>query len=91
MAAIVAIGHFLMPFFALMSPQLRHTRRGLVSVAALLIVMEALRIWWLVLPADHRFIGWIDVAAMLAIAGVATGVALHGPRLHTMSLRITHG
>ena len=91
MAAVVAIGHFLLPFFALMSPRLRRTRLGLASVAALLIAMEALRVWWLVLPADHRFVGWIDVAAMLAIAGLAAGVALRGPRLHTMSLQASHG
>lgn len=90
-AAIVTIGHFLLPFFALMSPWLRRTPRGLASVATLLIVMEALRAWWLVLPADHRFIGWIDVAAMLAIAGVGAGIALHGSRAHTMSLRASHG
>jgi hypothetical protein len=90
-AVIVTIGHFLLPFFALMSPRLRHTRAGLAAVAALLIVMEALRAWWLVLPADHRFIGWIDVAAMLALAGLAAGVALHGPRARTMSLRASHG
>jgi hypothetical protein len=90
-AAIIAIGHFLLPFFALLAPRLRQTRQGLVAVATLLIVMEALRAWWLVLPADHRFIGWIDVAAMLAIAGFAAGMALHGSRPAAMSLRTSHG
>ena len=90
-AGIVAIGHFLLPFFALMSPWLRRTRRGLAAVAVLLVVMEVLRAWWLVLPADHRFVGWIDVAAMVAIGGLAAGIALHGPRMRTVSLRASHG
>ena len=90
-AGFVTLGHFLLPFFALMSPWLRHNRRGMAAVAALLIAMQALRAWWLVLPAEHRFIGWIDVAAMLAIAGLAAGIALHGPRALTMSLRARHG
>lgn len=85
-AGIVTLGHFLLPFFALMSPGLRHSRRGLASVAALLIAMEMLRAWWLVVPADHRFISWVDVAAMLAIAGLAAGAALHGDRLRAAAV-----
>lgn len=90
-AAIVTIGHFLLPFFALMSPALRRTRCGLAAVASLLIVMEALRAWWLVLPAGQQFIGWLDVAAMLAIAGLAAGVVLHRPPMRGLSLRARHG
>ena len=36
MAGIVALGHFLLPFFALMSPRLRCSRAGLGAVAGLL-------------------------------------------------------
>ena len=79
MAGIVALGHFLLPFFALMSPRLRCSRADLGAVAGILIAMEVLRAWWLVLPAGGRFIGWIDIAAMLMFGGLAAGVALTGP------------
>jgi hypothetical protein len=91
LAAIVALGHFILPFFALMSPPLRDTRRGIGAVAVLLIAMEGLRAWWLVLPADHRGIGLLDVSAMLAFAGLSAGVALHGPRQRLALLRTHHG
>jgi hypothetical protein len=73
-AAIVAIGHFLLPFFALMSPALRRSRRGIAGVAALLIVMEILRAWWLVLPASGRGANVTDVAAMLTLASLSTAL-----------------
>jgi hypothetical protein len=56
-----------------MSPRLRRSRTGLGAIAGLLIAMEVLRAWWLVLPAGGRFIGWIDIAAMLAFGGLASG------------------
>jgi hypothetical protein len=79
LAAGMALGHFVLPFFALMSPRLRRTQRGIGGLAALLIAMEMLRMWWLVLPAGGRSIGWIDLAAMLAFAGLATATALRWP------------
>jgi hypothetical protein len=60
-------------------------------VAALLIGMEFLRAWWLVLPAAHRSFSWIDVAAMLAVWGFATALALRGPALPMVFARVRHG
>jgi hypothetical protein len=90
-AGLVALGHFLLPFFALMSPRLRRSRAGLGGIACLLIAMEVLRAWWLVLPAGGRFIGWIDIAAMLAIGGLATGAAISGPGAFIVRRRLRHG
>lgn len=81
LAAIVAVGHFLLPFFALMFPTLRRSRRGIAGIAALLIVMEILRAWWLVLPASGRGASWTDLAAMLTLASLSTA----------MSRRARHG
>lgn len=89
-AAVVAAGHFLLPFFALMSPRLRRSRRGIAAIAALLIAMEVLRAWWLVLPASGQGANWIDVAAMLALAALSTALALRGPRIPAI-LRAQHG
>jgi hypothetical protein len=79
-AAIVAGLHFLLPLLALFSPTLRKSPRGIGAVAALLVAMEALRVWWLVLSArDHGF-SWVDVAAMLALGGITVGLVLRTPR-----------
>ena len=90
MAGIVALGHFLLPFFALMSPRLRRSRAGLGAVAGLLIAMEVPRAWWLVLPAGGRFVGWIDIAAMLAFSGLASGLVMTGPG-EFIARRLRHG
>jgi hypothetical protein len=87
LAAITALGHFLLPFLALLMPSLRRSVRGIVSVTGLLIVMGVIRDWWLVLPAAGRGIGWIDVAAVMAFGGLSVGVLLRGPSLRW---RVTH-
>jgi hypothetical protein len=86
-AALVTAGHFLLPFLALIASRLRCSRRGLIGVTTVLIAMELLRSWWLVLPADGRFIDWIDIAALLALAGLGTAIMLRdlGPRVAAMA------
>jgi hypothetical protein len=86
-AGLIAAGHFLLPFLALLLPGLRRSRRGIIAVTGLLIVMSVLRGWWLVLPARGQGIGWIDIAAMLAFSGVSFGFTLRGPALR---LRLSH-
>lgn len=80
--AAVAIGicHFGLPFFLLLSPSLQRSPAGVAFVAALLIAIEIVRGWWLVLPAVPRGIGPLDIVAMLAIGGVASGFALRSRR-----------
>lgn len=85
-AALIALGHFLLPFLTLLIPPLRRSRRGLQLTTGLLIVMSVLRGWWLVLPAEGHGIGWIDIAAVLAFGGISAGLLLRRPH----SLRVTH-
>jgi hypothetical protein len=91
LAGIVAFGHFLLPFFALVWPPVRRSWRGIATVAALLVGMEFLRAWWLVVPAAHHGFSWIDLAAMLAIWGFAAALALRGPRLRLTFARMGAG
>jgi hypothetical protein len=87
LAAIIALAHFLLPFLALLLPSLRRSRRGIVAITGLLIVMGVIRDWWLVLPAAGEGIGWIDFAAVMAFGGISTGFMLRGPSPHW---RMTH-
>lgn len=75
-ALLIAVCHFLLPFFALIWPQAQRSRRMMCAVAALLVLIEAARVWWIVIPAAGRGLEWVDVAAMAALLGVAAAVAL---------------
>ena len=74
--AVIAAGHFALPFGILLFPRMQRDRRVLVGVASLLVAMEVLRTWWTVLPAVPRGVGWIDLACVLGIGGMAAGIAL---------------
>ena len=74
-AGLVALGHFVLPFFVLLAPARQSRRRVVLGVAALLAVMEILRGWWLVLPGEPRAPGWIDLACLLAFAGLGFAIA----------------
>lgn len=89
-AALVAAGHFLLPFLALLAPSLRTSRRGIIAVTAMLIVMEVLRAWWLVLPANGRFIGCIDVATMLTFGGFSAALMVRGLALRPAPMASGH-
>ncbi len=75
-ALVVAIGHFLLPFGLLLSRRQRRSRAVLTGVPILLLLMEALRAWWLVLPTVPHGVSWIDAGCMLAFVGCAGGLAL---------------
>ncbi|MGI8569878.1 MAG: hypothetical protein ACR2KT_12845 [Methylocella sp.] len=81
MAALVAGGHFVLPFFALLSPRVQRSRRGIACVTALLILSEVVRSWWLVVPASITSFGMVDVFAMLGVIGIAAALALRTPLL----------
>jgi len=72
-AGLVAFGHFLLPFALLLTGAAKRRRGVVAGTAALLIVMEMLRTWWLVLPSLGGGFDWIDAAAMLGLAGLSAG------------------
>lgn len=80
-AGAIAAGHFLLPFFALIWPQVQRSKRAIACICALLVVSDIAQGWWLVLPAAHRGFGPLDVLAMLGLLGVAAALALRSPRL----------
>ncbi len=83
-AALVAGFHFVLPFFALLSPRLRGSPRAIACVTALLILSEIVRGWWLVLPASGRNFAPVDVLAMLGLIGIGAALALRAPLLPGM-------
>ena len=72
---LTTAGHFVLPFFLLLSPRMRRSRRVVVSVSWLLVVTAVLRSWWTVLPSLGRGVDWIAVACVIGLGGVALGFA----------------
>jgi hypothetical protein len=79
-AILIAGVHFLLPFLALIWPQVQRSRTALKGLAALLVVTEVPRAWWLVIPAAGRSLSVVDALPMLAILGIAIGMALRANR-----------
>lgn len=75
LAWILAAGHFVLPFFLLMSGRLQRRSDVMLSVALLLLAMEMLRWWWVVLPSLSLKPSWIDLAVLAGLGGPAIGVA----------------
>lgn len=71
--------HFVVPFGALIFPQVQRSGRALAGVALMLVAGEVLRAWWVVLPAGGRLPSWPDVACVLAFVLVSLGMALLAP------------
>jgi hypothetical protein len=84
-AALIAICHFLLPFFALIWPRVQRSRRALGGVAAFLVLVEIPRAWWIVIPAANRHLAWIDAAAMTTVVGFAGATALRALRTGRMT------
>jgi len=64
--------HFALPFALLLSRKLKRDPRRLAGVAALLLVMRWVDLFWLVAPAFHPgrlAVHWLDLAAPLALGG----------------------
>ncbi len=86
---------FALPFLLLLSRELKRQTRPLIVVAALVIAMRFIDLFWLVAPQFHRQcirFHWLDLAAVIALGGVWLSyfawqlrgrplVPLHDPRL----------
>lgn len=82
--AFVVAGHFVVPFFILLSQRFKERPRAMAMLGAWLVFMHWLDVYWLVLPALHgrgAAPHWLDLTAYLGVGGIAAGVAawrLHG-------------
>ncbi len=90
-AAAVALLHFALPFFLLLRGRWQARLHLLRGVAALLVVGEILRAWWLVLPAGGGGVGVADVSAMVALFGLGAGLAFRSMDLRPVAAALHHG
>ena len=73
--AVVALGQFVFPFFALLNSRIRSSRNWLMALCALTLVMRCWEASILILPAVHD-IAPLTVALMLAAALALVAVSL---------------
>jgi hypothetical protein len=79
------LGHFFLPFFALLSRSLKRNRSRLVLVAFWILLVHAVDMYWMVMPAfspEHLTGHWTMFTAFFGIGGLAIAFALWRIRGH---------
>ena len=70
---LLAVLHFALPFMLLLSRDLKRDVGRLAGIAALLLVMRWVDLFWLAAPAfspDHVALHWLDVTTPVALGGL---------------------
>ncbi|MCB9554377.1 MAG: hypothetical protein H6705_21305 [Myxococcales bacterium] len=75
-AAALAVFYLAVPFFALLSTALKERARGLLTVAALVLVMQTVNTIWLITPSFGAVLPWPELCAIAAIGGAWAWVVL---------------
>ncbi|MGE0127408.1 MAG: hypothetical protein AB7U82_04800 [Blastocatellales bacterium] len=76
-ALLVVLFHFALPFALLLSRDLKRNARLIALVAAGVIVMRFIDLFWMIAPAgraEHLAVHWLDLAALVGLGGVWLGV-----------------
>lgn len=71
---LLGVGHFVLPFLALLGRDLKRRPERLAAVAAWLLLMHWVDLYWLVAPAvgdSGPLPGWENLAALALVLGVA--------------------
>lgn len=74
---VLIVGHFGLAFLALLSRPLKRRPTSLALVGWWLLLMHYVDTYWMVMPVLHPKFSfhWLDVAAPLAVIGIATAFA----------------
>ncbi len=70
-AGLLFFAHFAVPFLLLLSRRLKRTPSMLAGVGAWLVCAHALDVYWLVVPALHGGMHWLDLAILVGVVGIA--------------------
>jgi hypothetical protein len=68
--------HFAVPFSLLLSRAVKRSAEGLVKVAAVILLLRVVDLWWLIAPEFHRegiSINWLDVVLPCAMGSLWLG------------------
>jgi hypothetical protein len=73
---VLILGHFALPFLALLPREVKRARAPLATIAAWVLLMHVVDVYWLVMPTVHPDSArphWLDVAALLGVGGLVVG------------------
>ena len=69
----LALFQFALPFILLLSRDIKCNVRRLASIAAVILFMHLVDVFWIVMPAFYRqgpSLHWLDVVAVIGVGGV---------------------
>ncbi|XXF78118.1 hypothetical protein P2318_34505 [Myxococcaceae bacterium GXIMD 01537] len=78
-AVVLAVGHFAVPFFLLLSKRLKRSPGALAAVALWVLAMHAVDTAWLLLPAlspETFVLPWTCLTALVGVGGLAVALGL---------------
>jgi hypothetical protein len=73
---ILVLGHFVVPFFLLLSRPLKRSPRALACVGALMVAMHVADVAWLILPSRADSLSFVSLAPLAAVIGLAGAWAI---------------
>jgi hypothetical protein len=76
---VLVLGHFVVPFFVLLSRGLKRRPSALAIAGGWLVLMHLADVYWLVMPAHDASgtrLHWLDLGALLAVCGSQAAVGL---------------
>jgi hypothetical protein len=71
---LILVGHFVIPFFLLLSRDLKRSTRGLAAVAVWILAIHYVDLYWIVMPAaDYTTLGFnaAHLTSFIGVGGVA--------------------
>ena len=86
-ALLIVALQFALPFVLLLSRAAKRRPRFLAGIAIGLLIMRWVDLFWLVTPAFYPqkfYVHWLDLAALVAVGGVWTGIFLHYLNAHSL-------
>ncbi|HUJ11726.1 MAG TPA: hypothetical protein VL171_17080 [Verrucomicrobiae bacterium] len=72
--------HFFVPFFLLLSRDIKRRSPWLAKVAGIVFVMCVVDLFWIIAPGFHRVelsVHWMDVVALIGLGGIWIGFYVH--------------
>jgi hypothetical protein len=76
---LILIGHFVVPFFLLLSRDLKRSAPALGGVAAWMLVIHYVDLYWVVMPATQESrigLHWTHFTAFIGIGGLSVAAAM---------------
>jgi hypothetical protein len=80
MSVFLILLHFALPFVLLLSRGTKRQARSLARVAAVVLCLHLIDLFWLVMPARHPanlFIHWLDLVTPIGVGGLWLAVFIH--------------